>query len=309
MADSSGPGLGQPSAPTDLGPVLIDLAAVLAALAAIQADIGDPSVVGTDLDEILRTGYNSAGIVPNLNGSVHEILKFITGSLIPDVGGLVFSGTCDAGMAGSQTAIVCADLAGYGDDLFNDKYYMYIIRNTNAVGTAPEMERRLVTNYVSATGTFTTDPFTANVEATDSVLVIHQILVDTRDLSQGTFDMVNGELELQETNWDVTMDGTEMDLWTEASPQGAMEPLVLLVDLDALADGDRIIIREKYREEKGEGEVQLDTEIFEGADGGLEDDNKKIEIDLKPNRHGYSITAEQDLGTNRTLPCEIFRRA
>jgi len=262
MADSSGPGLGQPSAPTDLTPVLVDLAAILAA---------------------------------------------IQGA---DFGGLVFFGTADAGMAASQTVVTSDSLGGYGDDMFNDKYYMFVIRNANAVGVAPEFERRQIIDYVSGPpGVFTTDPFTANVEGDDTILIVHKILVDTRDLSQGTFDMVNGELELQETNWDVTMDGTELDLWIENSPQGAMEPLVLLVDLDALADGDRIIIREKYREEKGEGEVQLDEETFEGADGGLEGSNKKVEIDLKPNRHGYSITAEQDLGTNRTLPCEIFRRA
>ena len=303
-----GEGLGQPSAPTDLGPVLVDLAAVLATIAALQIDVGNPSVAGTDLDQVTRTGFNSAGIVPNVNGSIHEILKFITNSLIPDVGGLVFSGTCDAGMAASQITVICANLAGYVDETFDNKYYMYIIRNDAAPGVVPEGERRLITDYVSATGTFTVDPFTANVNANDAILIIHRILVDTHDSSQGTYDMVNGELELQETNGDILTTAAAQTIWGEETPQGVLEPLVLLVDLNAMAAGDRITIRELYREEKGEAYVQLDEEVFEDADGGLEDDDKKVEITLLPNRHGYKVTVEQDLGTFRTLPWEIFRR-
>ena len=38
-------------------------------------------------------------------------------------------GTCDSGMGASTTVIVSADFIGFGDDYFNNKYYMTIIKN------------------------------------------------------------------------------------------------------------------------------------------------------------------------------------
>ena len=38
------------------------------------------------------------------------------------------SGTCDLTMSGSTTTIVCLALAGYGDDYFNNKYFMTVIK-------------------------------------------------------------------------------------------------------------------------------------------------------------------------------------
>ncbi len=86
-------------------------------------------------------------------------------------------GACDSGMGASTTAIVCADLAGFGEDYFNTNYYMYIVKNANSVGNAPSGQIRQVSNYVTATGTFTVTAFGANVEENDEILILHEIQV------------------------------------------------------------------------------------------------------------------------------------
>jgi hypothetical protein len=75
---------------------------------------------------------------------------------------------------GSQTAISSTDLVGYGDDFFNNQYYMQVIQSDAA---APEPEVRKITNYTSLTGAFTCDAFSVNVEAGDEILLIHESLV------------------------------------------------------------------------------------------------------------------------------------
>ena len=76
----------------------------------------------------------------------------------------------------STTSIVIPDLAGYGDDFFNNHYYMTCIKNADSAGAAPEGEYRLITDYVSASGTFTVDAFSATVASTDELLVMHELI-------------------------------------------------------------------------------------------------------------------------------------
>ncbi|KKM64728.1 hypothetical protein LCGC14_1498500 [marine sediment metagenome] len=83
-------------------------------------------------------------------------------------------GTCNSGMGASQTTIVSDDFIGYGNDFFNDKYYMQVILNVNSVGSGPEGIARQITDYVSATGTFTTASFGSNVEENDEILIMHE---------------------------------------------------------------------------------------------------------------------------------------
>lgn len=87
--------------------------------------------------------------------------------------GKVFNATA------SKTIIAIPDLAGYGDDFFNARYYMQVIKNANSIGNAPDGEYRKITDYVSATGTFTTEAFSANVETGDEVIIIHETAYKT----------------------------------------------------------------------------------------------------------------------------------
>lgn len=174
----------------------------------IEDMIGIPDAANSNVDDILRTGFNSSAITRNVDGSVLERLEDIKEDLSGSAGiatfpaaaaptdgvsmaavlravynlslagvSLTFTGTCDAGMIASTTSLVSAELIGYGDDFFNTKYYIQVIKNANAVGTAPETEVRQISDYVSATGTFTTVAFSVNVEASDELLVLHESLV------------------------------------------------------------------------------------------------------------------------------------
>lgn len=106
--------------------------------------------------------------------------------------GIFLSGTCNSDMTQSTTTIVCADLAGYGDDYFNLKFYLQVILNKNSVGNAPEFQVRQITDYVSTTGTFTTGAFSANVQANDEVMILHEsIVVMGRDDADNIFASSN----------------------------------------------------------------------------------------------------------------------
>ena len=105
----------------------------------------------------------------------------------PDIG-LWFFGVCSPAMAASTTAIEAPGLAGLSEDILNNRFWMQILHNDDAVGTAPEREIRRITNYVSATGVFTTDAFSANVEANDSFCVFHESIMGIEILGYGTLD-------------------------------------------------------------------------------------------------------------------------
>jgi hypothetical protein len=73
--------------------------------------------------------------------------------------------------ATSQTAPVVTLLSGFGDDYFNTGWSMIIILNYDSVGNAPEGEIRDITDYVSATGTFTIETTSAPLGNNDRVMV------------------------------------------------------------------------------------------------------------------------------------------
>jgi len=108
--------------------------------------------------------------------------------------GLGMRGMADPGMTASRTTVVSHDLAGQEDDTFNNKYWMQVIHNTNSVGNAPEMEIVKISDYTSATGTFTLagTGFSANVEEQDELLIIHELVVAMgRDTASDEFSSTN----------------------------------------------------------------------------------------------------------------------
>lgn len=88
-------------------------------------------------------------------------------------GALAFIGYCPAGMAASTTVVDCPNLGAFPNDTFNTGYQMIVLRNANALATAPEMEMRDIQDFVTGTGRFTVEAFSATVEASDIVLIIH----------------------------------------------------------------------------------------------------------------------------------------
>jgi len=235
------------------------------------------------------------------------------GGVAPSVGLWMF-GVCDPAMAASTTVVTCPNLAGLPDDIFNDDFYMEILRNDNNVGLPPEHEIRLITDYVGATGTFTTDAFSANVEADDLVAIIHHSLIGPElnvisSLIRAVFDIVNASLVDTETGGTLTADGTEQNVYINNAPANVYEPKTVKIDLDNMAVGDTVIIRLYDRIVPGGGLQQVDEVTYAGADGSLLDGSKVIYISLAENRYGAQVTLEQTAGTNRDYDWEAIVRS
>ena len=145
-------------------------------------------------------------------------------------GGLVLKGACNVGMTGSTTDLYSDQLAGYGNDFFNTKYYAQVIKNTNSVGNAPEREVRAISDYVSATGKIVCAAFSANVEASDEIMILHESIVALgRDDNSNAFASTNVAADadgsiLERLEWiQVTLGGAAIQLRTQQSGSNAVE--------------------------------------------------------------------------------------
>jgi len=125
--------------------------------------------INSNIDQSLSTTES------NIRGTDNDTLKTLSDQLDSvSTSSFIVKGTCDSGMSASTTTIVSSDLKNYGDDYFNDKWWLQVVKNDNSVGNAPDGEYRQVIDYESSTGTFTTLPFSANVEENDEIAVIHE---------------------------------------------------------------------------------------------------------------------------------------
>ena len=136
--------------------------------------------------------FDSTAVVGNANGSLIERVEYLqtlTGAVT--AGQVILQGVAPVA-TNSTTAVVIAALAGYGDDFFNNQWYMQILHNDNSATNAPEKEVRQITDYASATGTFTMTAFSAAVEAGDLCLILHESqVVLGRDDNNNTFASTN----------------------------------------------------------------------------------------------------------------------
>jgi len=174
-------------------------------------------------------------------------------SMLNEEFSLSLYGKCSSTMTASTTELVVPTLVGYGDDFFNNKFYIQILKNANSVGNAPEIQVRKITDYVSATGTFTVDAFGANVEASDEIVVLHESLVALgRDDNDNVFASTNvvanadGSM-IERLEWiQVALGGAATQLRVQQSASGTVEETdlirfqVSLMDIDsgAIASAD-----------------------------------------------------------------------
>lgn len=134
------------------------------------------NILGTNTADNL---YDSSSVAANADGSMIERQEYIQTQLAAMSSALPGNfawGVAPAGTS-STTAVVIAALAGYGDDYFNDQYYMQVLKNADSAGNAPEPSLRKITDYVSATGTFTCDAFASAIGASDICLILHESIV------------------------------------------------------------------------------------------------------------------------------------
>lgn len=155
--------------------------------------IPDGYVVENQLGENNNNNdFDSSSVASNADGSVFERLEYIQSQVAAlSSAQVVLQGVAPVG-TNSTTAVVIAALAGYGDDFFNNQWYMQILHNDNSATNAPEKEVRQITDYASATGTFTMTAFSAAIEAGDLCLIMHESQVALgRDDNNNTFASTN----------------------------------------------------------------------------------------------------------------------
>ena len=133
-------------------------------------------VMGSKADAAVTTGSATASTIAYLKGILAAVQNG-TGTNVPTNQSLYdqiikhrqsFFGIADSG---STTNFTCLKLAGFTDDFFNGKFMMTVLLNANSVSNAPEKEQRLITDYVSTTGSFTVTAFSAAIEANDAIYI------------------------------------------------------------------------------------------------------------------------------------------
>lgn len=87
--------------------------------------------------------------------------------------GLVYRGAI-TDVGGTPTEFKSSALIGFGDDHFNDKYYVYAI---DSAAAAPHGEVRVISDYVSATGSFSYAAFSVALTTDDEVLIMHESVI------------------------------------------------------------------------------------------------------------------------------------
>jgi hypothetical protein len=117
------------------------------------------------------TGYDNTTDSLEAIGTDTDALIVSNASIAASIAALSDTGYVGTNSATSQTAPVVALLAGFGDDYFNTDWSMIITHNIDSDGSAPEGEIRDITDYSSATGTFTIETLTANLGNGDGVMV------------------------------------------------------------------------------------------------------------------------------------------
>lgn len=202
------------------------------------------------------------------------------------------------------TTFAASSLAGYSDDYFND-WYVYVVRDSAGAGAAPQGEPpSQISDYVSATGTFTHAAFTVPLAATDEILILHSTIgsiISSSTTIDNIFSIVNAILTLTETGGTITTDGALQSLYINNAPAGVFQPRKLLLDFTNHAIGDVMIIRTYHRLNAAGGLIKQDEEIIVGPQ-----DPATITIYLEDNRFGYEITIHKTVGANVTYDWEVI---
>ena len=137
--------------------------------------------------------------------------------------GLGFRGTVTAIPGANQFTI--STLAGLGAGAFADAvapWYALVFRDAGGLSAAPQGEFKKVTAYVTATGAFTTEAFTAAVAAGDDIIIINPRLSDLASIRTSTDAILIDTGELQ-TDWH---DGGRLDLLLDSATAPGVWDLV-----------------------------------------------------------------------------------
>lgn len=224
--------------------------------------------------------------------------------------GLCYYGLISAIPGANQFTV--PELAGLGNAKFIGAfpYRVFCLWDAGGVGAAPQSEMQPVTAYVSATGDFTHNAFTAALVAGDEVLILHPRLAEIAEIVpmhltvDQIFALVNAILTTTETGGTITTNGAEQDVYINNAPAGVYEPLVVKIDLTSMTAAESITVRVRDRIRPGGGLLVADTPIVYA---GVQAVPLKY-VTLQPNRYGVQVTLECTVGGPIDVDWEVIYR-
>lgn len=123
------------------------------------------------------------------------------------------------------------------------------------------------------------------------------------DENVDTIEAVTSALPtLAETGGTITTDGTEQNVYINATPLGVYNPICVKINCTAHTATETIVVRTYYDIEAGGAGLLLEDEVtYVGAISP-----PIITINLDPSRYGVRVTIEKTAGTNRAYVWEVF---
>ena len=136
----------------------------------------------------------------------------------------------------------------------------------------------------------------ADIDTIEAAIIVIDALIDT-------IEAVTSALPtLAETGGTVTTDGTEQNVYINATPLGVFNPICVKINCTNHTAGETIVIRTYYQITAGvPARILEDTQTFVGLISP-----ELLKVDLDPNRFGVSVTIEKTAGANRAYPWEVF---
>jgi len=142
-------------------------AAILAGLAVPALD----AVTNALERDVIGNKTDTPIVEPDL---VSSLMRYAKGNL--NAKGLIYKGKITTYT--NATQFDALSLAGFGNQAFaNGHYFIFAFRDAGGAAALPQGEFRLMQTYVSATGTFTHEAFSAALAADDDIIIIHQSLL------------------------------------------------------------------------------------------------------------------------------------
>jgi len=125
-------------------------------------------------ETLLAEVWVAAGAVGIIDANIHDMRVIAKTAYGAFDYGMSFEGTV-SGIA-SAPKFECSNLTGYGNDYFAG-YWAYVVWDAGGAGAAPQSEKKIITDYVSATGQFTVAAWTAPLAVGDKVLIVHPAIM------------------------------------------------------------------------------------------------------------------------------------
>jgi len=277
------------AAPGATDSIVAHAKAILERIGATPADPDDSlhTIVGQ------RDATQAAGVIKGTDTLVAMLKQVITQQ------GLIYFG--DVTTYTDVNTFASLNLAGYEDGFF-ENWYVYCVRDDAGASAAPQNEYRLVTAYVSVTGTFTHNALSVAMEVGDQVQLIHPLLYEVLTIRGGAYTLQDimdehaAEFDYSKGPVTVTLDGTEQSVYDSTSVF-PFHVKGLWIGMENMVAADGIVIK-LYNDWDDASIVDQISDNAVWTWGGVQSPTWVYrEIDVMP-LYEFKITVERIAGAN-----------